>query len=329
MTEQRIGVAVVVGRDRDAHARRQRIAVPVDDARHPTGGEDPTGDGVDLSTVGEAGHEEDELVTAEPGDDPAVADLVDQPLSELDDERVADLVPEAIVHSREPVDVETAHGEHGSVGGPRRDRVAEQVEEPGTVRQTGEGVAERERLDPPLGLLALADVVQEGEDAPALDVRHGGRDLDRPVGAVLAAQQGLAPPRPLFEHLERQFDEVFEPLHRREVGRRPADHLVSVVATLEAELVVHVEDHAGGVEHAERLGRSRQQRTEPLGAFADQPLCLDPVGDVTDERQHVAALGPGRGQADLGGEGLPFRRPHRRRETLERLTARRVQSLRE
>ena len=87
--------------------------------------------------------QDDELVPAETGDGVARARTLLDPRADGDQQLVADVVPEAVVHRLEAVEVEQEHREGSLVSGRQVERVIETVAEHRTVRKTGERVVER------------------------------------------------------------------------------------------------------------------------------------------------------------------------------------------
>ena len=76
------------------------------------------------SAVLEALDEDDELVAPEPGDGAVPAGDRLQPAADLDQQGVADLVPERVVHGLEPVDVEQQHADRRGLALKPRERRA-------------------------------------------------------------------------------------------------------------------------------------------------------------------------------------------------------------
>ena len=106
------------------------------------------------------GEHDDEFVTAETGDDVAVAHAAAQPRRNLQQECVADVVTEGVVDVLEPIEIEEHHGHRTTVAlasrrGQRLIEASLQVRAVGEIRQR---VEMRQVADLLLGRLALGDV---------------------------------------------------------------------------------------------------------------------------------------------------------------------------
>ena len=84
--------------------------------------------------------EQAELVAAEPCDRVARAQDVLEPPGDRRQERISRIVPEAVVHSLEAVDVDDQHAERPARPRRERDRLVEAVAEQGPVRHSREAV---------------------------------------------------------------------------------------------------------------------------------------------------------------------------------------------
>jgi hypothetical protein len=87
--------------------------------------------------------EDDELVTAEPGQGVPRPQRSLQPAGHLDQQLVAGGVTQAVVHDLEPVEVEEDEGVMGRATGDAGLGVAQPIEEQRPVRQIGDGIVER------------------------------------------------------------------------------------------------------------------------------------------------------------------------------------------
>ena len=99
-----------------------------------------------LRFAGEVFAQHDELVAAEAGDGVLTTNGRVQAPAHRDQQLVAGLVPEAVVHQLEPVEVDEQHRDHRVVVGVAEafERVLEPVLGQRAVGQAGEGVVQRE-----------------------------------------------------------------------------------------------------------------------------------------------------------------------------------------
>jgi hypothetical protein len=121
--------------DADAHIGLEGNAF--ESERHSQGGPELDGDRNGVCVVGVI-QQNRELVTAEPGKQRVGVELGPEPAPDLDQQPVADIVPEAVVYLLEPVEVQEQQGEGLTV---RRSQQTGDVgiERP-PVRQAGEVV---------------------------------------------------------------------------------------------------------------------------------------------------------------------------------------------
>ena len=124
----------------DAGAGRDRQGVVPDQDRCAEHRQGPVGDLDRVVEAGGAGDQERELVAVQPGDQvPGVGGQLAEPPGDGDQQPVADLVAEAVVDQREPVQVQDAHADPGvrcRVGG----HAGEVLGEQGPVGQPGQRV---------------------------------------------------------------------------------------------------------------------------------------------------------------------------------------------
>ena len=142
-------------------------------------GDDPVGDRPCFLGIRDRVEDDPEFVTAHPGDGVARTEAVDEPLSDGDQQPIADGMPEALVDDLEPVEPEQDHRDRFGVvrtvtGESMRDAVGEQL----PVGQPGRRVVQR---------TALCDVAQPGV------VEGDGRQLAK-AGQCLDV---TAPPAPV------------------------------------------------------------------------------------------------------------------------------------
>ena len=138
-----------------------------------------------------------ELVAAEPGDDVLRPHARAQPVGDVEQQPVAGIVPEAVVHQLEAVDVEEEHGDGAARIGRGRERAVESGEEARAVRQAGERVVVGAVRELGLDALAFGDVAHVADhaaDARIVEaVRHS--DLEPPERPVRVAETDLHPGR--------------------------------------------------------------------------------------------------------------------------------------
>ena len=106
VTDELVGALVAAVPDRDTDRRGEHHLVGAEDERRAQHLVEATGAIGDLVDVARLVAEHDELVAAEPGDGVALARSRPQPLGDLDEQGVADVVTEAVVDVLEPVEVE-------------------------------------------------------------------------------------------------------------------------------------------------------------------------------------------------------------------------------
>ena len=118
----------------------------------------------------EVGQQEQELVAAEPRDHVGLARADAEAIRQLDQQLIAGVMPEGVVHELEVVEVQEQHADP-QVEAPRaRQRALEHLLEQRAVRQAGELVVVGEERDLLLGQLPLRDVEDHSLDQPGLAV---------------------------------------------------------------------------------------------------------------------------------------------------------------
>ena len=170
---------VVGDRDAQAHRRHQRLGGRTEVVGPAQRLQQPGRHGVHRLGRRQPLDQDDELVAAEPRHRRVRAAHGLDPVRDLHEQRVADLVAERVVDRLEPVDVEQQHRRDAAGAVQPGQCLVEPVVEQRPVRQPGQGVGEREPLE--LGLLAqpLADVHRVGDEVERLPVRtvhHGAGD---------------------------------------------------------------------------------------------------------------------------------------------------------
>ena len=124
----------------------------------------------------DAGHDDGELVAAEPGDGVGRAGAAAQPLGDDLEQLVADRVAERIVDAFEVIEIEAEHGEALAALDPL-ELVFEALAQHGAIGQVGQRIVARHMHDALLGALALGDVLVGGDPAAAGNRRaHDGED---------------------------------------------------------------------------------------------------------------------------------------------------------
>ncbi len=149
--------------------------------------------GIDVTLIGQAAQHEDELVAAQTRYDISLPDGRLQTPPDLDQELVADIVAERVVHVLEAVEIDQ-HDRHRFAA---RDRVLEHLLEPGAqaeaILEARQCIVIREEGNALLRSLAHADVFHHRPDMTlAVDgVHDDARDLHRNPRAVLALEAHL------------------------------------------------------------------------------------------------------------------------------------------
>ena len=107
-------------------------------------GADPVGDPAGVVGVDDRVEDDPELVAAEARDGVARSERADQPLTDGDQQAVADGVPDALVDDLEPVQVEEHDRDRrGGPGVGRRQGVTDPVGQQLAVREAGDRVVQR------------------------------------------------------------------------------------------------------------------------------------------------------------------------------------------
>ena len=153
--------------------------------------------------AGETLRDERELVAADAGDRLAGAGRQLQPLRDLDQQLVADGVPERVVDELELVHVEQDHRRAAAVSLAPGDRLRQPVEEERPVQQPGQLVVERPASELLLERVALGRVARDPPEVQrrALRLDEVAADLDEHATAVL--------------RLELQLDRLVDPVEAR------------------------------------------------------------------------------------------------------------------
>ena len=244
--------------------------------------------------VGEAGHHDHELVTAEAADEVAGTHPLAEPLGDRDEQVVTDPVAHAVVDQLEAVDVDV---EQGHRAGP----VDLVVQRPGdvlgherAVRQAGERVVGRLVGQAGLGLGVLAQRPPHPED-PDADEQQGDDAEGDPVADRVGAQADE-------QHDDRQEQGDGDAQQPASPGR----HVVGGPA------LAHLADRGvqrggGGEQQRQRVGHVHQVVREVEAVDVDEG-----VDDVADEHAQQAgevephggrgASTPGERQAGTHGE---------------------------
>ena len=178
--QQRRRVAAVIRIGRHATAHADGHLAPIDQQRPLEASDQALGAPLDLGSVARVWEHQRELVAAEPGDETVVAGDQAQPLADLGEHAIAEVVAERVVDGLEVVEIEEQHGNvrsGGSRGASRVEHLVQALEQLAAVRQVGERVVigEVPQLQRPL-LDALLELRLVGLDR-ALCVREFRRHL--------------------------------------------------------------------------------------------------------------------------------------------------------
>jgi hypothetical protein len=230
-------------RDADAGAEVMHgLLAPVRLGQH---GEQPTRQDGWGRIIGEIRAEHHELITAHPSDGVTGAHAVPQSLGDHQQHLVAGEVPSIVIHRLEPVEVDEVHG-HALVRTVRRSqRMLQPVEQQSPVGQRSQRVVQRQMLQPLLGLLAGADVLDHSYDQQVTVVAYRGDAGLHPdvtsVGVDPPAfdiqQQGVA----VGQCLER-FTMQGAMIDVGEVGNCHPQQLISGVSGDLAQCRIHSQD---------------------------------------------------------------------------------------
>ena len=153
-------------------------------------GDDPLAQFLDLLAALAVGDDDGEFIAAHAPDMAVGADLVDQPLGDRAEDRVALGVAVGVVDRLEPVEIEKHDRARHIVGGRRAQRLAEQLADAAAIGQAGEDIDIGEVGQ---ALLRLADLGDVRAD-PAEALEAAGRVDDRvarhrdPARAALGLQ---------------------------------------------------------------------------------------------------------------------------------------------
>ncbi len=303
--EQQLGVVLQgrCDRDADAGADPQPAAVDLDRlcdrVEHLVAG--PAG-GLDVGV----GADDDELVTADPGDDVGRAGQRAQPLRDPGEHLVAEHVAVDVVDGLELVEVDVQHGDRAVAVARVGEGLGEPVGQVRAVGQPGQRVVHGHPDQLGLELEPVADVAGHDHGADQLAVVVGERgDAHRDLGqpAVAGTAQGVQ-----VEHGDAVVDHRHDPpglvgagrVQARDVG---ADDLGSGVAVQLLGAVVPAGDDAldGGREDrvGDRLDDAGQSLDPALGGAQRQPQ--SGVLDAAAERPEPVAGQVARAQHQVGG----------------------------
>ena len=146
-----------------------------------------------LMLVAEVFAQHDELVAAEAGDGVLAADARAEPPADRDQQLVAGLVAQPVVHQLEAVEVDEEHRDHGVVVavGEAGERVLEPVLHERTVGQPGERVVQREVAE----LLGARVAVDRDRDEVADPLEH--RELAPASGSRTVRRKNAKQPEEL------------------------------------------------------------------------------------------------------------------------------------
>ena len=141
---QHVGVAAVVGVERDAGARREVELATLDEVRRAELAEQVLRDDARVARVAHLLQHDDELVAAESRDGVAGAQRARQPRRHLLQDLVADVVAERVVDVLESIEVEEHQRHAGAMPAREHERLAQPVGEQVAVGEPGQAVVVRE-----------------------------------------------------------------------------------------------------------------------------------------------------------------------------------------
>ena len=178
--------------DADAGAGVQADAVRGDGQGQ--GGRDLAGDGSAIVGIAQPRKQHGELVAAQPGHRVAAAHAAPQPGRGLAQQRIARIVPQAVVDRLEVVEVEQQEPYQPVIAPCLGQGLLQPVMQEGTVRQAGQTIVLRQVADASLGFPPLVDVHDRAHIAQerAARVKPGCSGIEHPApGPVGAAQPVL------------------------------------------------------------------------------------------------------------------------------------------
>ena len=198
LAQQLVDVRVAGLADRQADAQRHFDVLAVHRERLVERGHDPLGGLDGLVRAADRLEQHAELVAAEPGRRVGGAQARAQAARDVDEELVADGVPELVVDHLEVVEIEEEHGHALIVARLARERMLDAVVEQRAVGELRQRVMEGAVAQLLLERLALVDVARGDHDAlePLVREEVGGDRLDvaeAAVGALDAPVQRLRP----------------------------------------------------------------------------------------------------------------------------------------
>ena len=167
LSDQDVGIRVLLSRDHDADARGHERVVPFELHRTLDAPDDPFGDPNCLLLVGDVLAKDDELVASVPRRRVARAQCVIEPLRDLDQDLVAGFVAQAVIDELETIQVDEEDCESGAVSSRPGERMRQPVIEERAVRQAGQGVVQSLVGDLKLGLLALDRIADRAAELVA------------------------------------------------------------------------------------------------------------------------------------------------------------------
>ena len=129
VADELVGRVVATGPDRDTDRGGEHHLVGIQDERSAQRFVETAREVGDLVDVVHLVAEHDELVAAEPRDGVALTRPRPQPLGNVDEQRVTDVVAEAVVDVLEPIQVEQHHPDNRVVALRSTDRLVEPVDE--------------------------------------------------------------------------------------------------------------------------------------------------------------------------------------------------------
>ena len=195
--DQRGDVCAVGGEQAAADAGADEEFVFSGLKRRTEAGQQFVGDADGVAGLQQAGQQDDELITAEPGDGVDVAQVFLEALGDAFEQQVADRVSEAVVDVFEAVQVQKQHGAQASGLFAVQQGGLQAVFEQGAVGQAGEGVVVGLVVQACLSVLEAGDVGEHGDEMgdEVVLVAHGADGQPARVDvAVLAAVIDFALP---------------------------------------------------------------------------------------------------------------------------------------
>ena len=293
---QRFRIAAVLGRDRDADrtADRDRRAFEEIGLRHRV--DHGVGELGQFVAIAHPGQHDLEFVAAEPPDQPRFADHALQPLRDLLEQRVADLVTERVVDRLEPIEVEQEQRRRAGAR-LRRQRLVERRAHALAVGEAGQAVEQGEPRDLRIRAALFGQVAARADKAlESAEIVEQRTPRNRPPAVAFVVGRGAH--RIIGERSARGKVEVERPLGIARSG-------------IDAERVDQPRAQRLDVEPLELAGDLGRQIGEMALAVGLPEPAVTMFLDLTDKLFGKPA-GIGARAAAVGDLLVVARQPHRR-----------------